>query len=495
MFVRAIAGRLVRAILVRITLRHRAIRRAQSRLDRLAARRVRFLICIPYLKSGGGELVACNLAHAFKHLYGPGSCAVLVTDWSGLIVKLIFPENTFNRYPDGVEIVDIVALSHLPYQQRLWELMTAIMAMGPELIINVNSDTMWQLYERFAQELSRQVRLGTVAFVHVGDKDGKPIGYTATHLERLLPFLDFVITDNESVIRQLGREFASVAATDRVLTRTEFAAAKFLAKRIDPTSRETRDVAQYLGQAKEAEWLAAKFMAHEIIPLDAHDLAKFCCLYQFTAAPQERCAIRQRKRPQILWASRVSRVKFPELLPRIARLLPDCDIHAYGAREIGYRWPTLKSLLLPQYDLGDRIARAPNLFWRGAYKSFARLPLCRFDAFLYTSVYDGLPNVLLEAGANRIPIIAPATVGGIGELIDERTGWPISDPYSARAYADRLRDALRSPREAERRGEVLAQIIAKRHSFDAFCERVRDLAEAPSKAVVSLNSERAGLCA
>jgi glycosyltransferase involved in cell wall biosynthesis len=482
---RAIASRLASTAWNRVTLRYHATRRAQLRLDKLAERRVRFLICIPYLKSGGGEKVAANLAHAFAHLYGPDSCAVLVTDWNGLVVRLVFPENVFNNYPDGVPIVDVVALRRLPHQQRLWELMTAIMSMRPEMVFNVNSDTMWQCYERFAPEMSRRMRLGTVAFVHVGDKDGKPVGYTATHLERLLPFLDFVVTDNKTIIRELGQELISIPATEHVLRQTELAAAKLLTKRADPTKRETRDIAQYLGcTPSRAEWTAANLLAHQITAtnLETHDLAKFRCLYQFTALTCARVSPlpNKERRPQILWASRVTRVKFPELLPRIARLLPDCDIHAYGAREVGYRYPAVKSLMLSDYDLGERLEKAPNLFWRGPYKSFADLPLARFDAMLYTGLYDGLPNVLLEAAANRIPIVAPTTVGGIAELINDDSGWPVDNPYDPRAYAECLRDVLRCPQEADKRADALVHVIARRHSFEAFCGAVRELVEARS---------------
>src|SRR5215813_4053425 len=101
--------RLIRAAYARATLRTGSIRRAQRRLDALAARGCRFLICIPYLKSGGAERVAANLTHALSHLYGPENVAVLVTDWSGLMVRLIFSENVFNNYPSGVQIVDVTA--------------------------------------------------------------------------------------------------------------------------------------------------------------------------------------------------------------------------------------------------------------------------------------------------------------------------------------------------------------------------------------------------
>ena len=140
-------------------------------------------------KSGGAERVAANLAQAFSLLYGPDSVAVLVTDWSGLA----FPENVFASYPRGVPIIKVVALSRASFHERTWDLMTALMSMRPEMVINVNSQAMWECYERFGPELSAHVRLGKVAFGHAVDKGGKPIGYTATHLERLLPFLDFVI--------------------------------------------------------------------------------------------------------------------------------------------------------------------------------------------------------------------------------------------------------------------------------------------------------------
>jgi hypothetical protein len=98
-------------------------------------------------------------------------------------------------------------------------------------------------------------------------------------------------------------------------------------------------------------------------------------------------------------------------------------------------------------------------------------------------LYDGLPNVLLEAGANRLPIIAPVRVGGIGELIDERTGWPVTDPYDARAFAESFRELVHRPEEARIRADALADLIARRHSLDSFRDAVRDLVENPTSAV------------
>jgi len=478
-----IVMRLASAVYTRGTLRTFAVRKAQRRLDALAARGCRFLICIPYLKSGGAERVAANLAHALSHLYGPESVAVLVTDWSGLFVRIIFSENVFNNYPSGVQIIDVTAMSHASYDERVWDLMTAIVSMRPEMVININSHLMWECWERFAPELSRHTRLGTVAFLHMADKGGKPIGYTATHLERFLPFLNFVISDNESYVTELKCSFTSSPITEKVANPIEWAAAKLLTTGLDVTKRTGHDLAHYVAVHKptEAEWTTAKLLAKQMpsTTLAQHDAAKFRCFYQYTATGKDRSPIPRvnNKRPQILWTSRVTRSKFPELLPRIARLLPHCDIHAYGAREFGYRFPTAKRLLLPQYDLGDRLSKATNLFWHGGYRSFDAIRPERFDVLVYTSLYDGLPNVLLEAGAHGIPIVAPITVGGINELISEETGWPVLNHYDAREYADRIRDVLNSARDAIKRADALSRLIGARHSFGGFCTDVQKFVE------------------
>src|SRR4051812_41431305 len=109
------ARRALAAAFASVTLRTRAIRKAQKELDAFAARGCRFLICIPYLKSGGAERVAANLATALTDVYGPGCVGVLVTDWSGLAVRLIFPENSATSYPREVAFTNIVALSRAPY--------------------------------------------------------------------------------------------------------------------------------------------------------------------------------------------------------------------------------------------------------------------------------------------------------------------------------------------------------------------------------------------
>jgi glycosyltransferase involved in cell wall biosynthesis len=63
----------------------------------------------------------------------------------------------------------------------------------------------------------------------------------------------------------------------------------------------------------------------------------------------------------------------------------------------------------------------------GGYDDFARIVRQDHSAFVYTSAWDGLPNVLLEAASANLPIVAP-DIGGIRDLIPmQRLIRPVDD--------------------------------------------------------------------
>ena len=105
----------------------------------------------------------------------------------------------------------------------------------------------------------------------------------------------------------------------------------------------------------------------------------------------------------------------------------------------------------------------------GLYSSFSELPTHKSGAFLYTTLWDGLPNVLLAAGAAGLPIVAPP-IGGIGELIDEGTGWLIKDHGNPGAYLKALEEIRCNSSEAIRRTSALRDRLAKSHSWSAYIE-------------------------
>ena len=119
---------------------------------------------------------------------------------------------------------------------------------------------------------------------------------------------------------------------------------------------------------------------------------------------------------KILWASRLCEEKRPDLLVQIAselkRLIPALHICAFGSGDPNSDWITL-------------LADTPGLEYHGPFSEFDSLQPEGFDAFLYTSSFDGLPNVVLEAMGWGLPVIAP-DVGGISEAVrDGETGFLI----------------------------------------------------------------------
>lgn len=167
-------------------------------------------------------------------------------------------------------------------------------------------------------------------------------------------------------------------------------------------------------------------------------------------------------RHRILWASRLDAQKRPELLAQIAELaltdLPQVQFEMWGAA------------VLDRVDMG-RFTRLKNLTYRGPFNGFAALPLDRYGLFVYTSSFDGLPNILLEAMQAGLVCIGPG-LGGIPEVLDAATGFVVDpnlpDEEMARAYLAAIADCLADPAGMERRGAAARRKIATAHSRESF---------------------------
>jgi glycosyltransferase involved in cell wall biosynthesis len=167
-----------------------------------------------------------------------------------------------------------------------------------------------------------------------------------------------------------------------------------------------------------------------------------------------------RQKFSVLWAGRWCREKNLELLLNICRSSPDMEFHVFGAGEDHYA----RLLSQAQADLD-------NLIIEGRYPSFDALPLARHDVFLYTSLWDGMPRVLVSAGASGMPVVAP-DVGGIRELVDDETGWLVRDSNDVHAFVRALRSVRAAPAEADRRRRQLMERVVKDHNWQDFRHRL-----------------------
>lgn len=163
----------------------------------------------------------------------------------------------------------------------------------------------------------------------------------------------------------------------------------------------------------------------------------------------------------ILWASRITLSKRPDLLIKIARALPDIGFDVFGYTEDAER----------HYE--SELKALPNIALRGKYESLSALAAeGSYSAFLYTSAWDGLPNVLLEATAAGLPVIASA-ICGVPEFINDQTGYPVFAIDNVDAYVAEIRSALADPAQREQKWQRARELLSTQHSPEHFLDSLR----------------------
>jgi glycosyltransferase involved in cell wall biosynthesis len=383
---------------------------SMNKFDALFNRHYRVIICIPWLSTGGAERVAANLAAAFRNLYGEGSVAVLVMDFSPAEVQKRFPNQptVASWFAPDITVVDVTGTKRLDPARRLSAFAKLILSIAPEFVVCVNSQTMWDCYLTHGHQMSRYVRLVGCLFCNDYDLRDAPGGYAVSYFRETLANIEAVITDQVAFATELSERY---------------------------------------------------------MLLDS-ERAKLHCIYQpvsvamraHSHARLERLRRPRSYRRQILWAGRLTRQKAPDLLALIASRASYCDIHVYGSGEF------------------RESRNSPNLFYHGPFDSFEGIATDTFDAFLYTSRWDGLPNVLLEAAACRLPIIAQLT-GGIGELVTESTGWPVERASDLDRLLVRIQEVCFEfdAHQGPARLDAMSQLIQSRHTFETFCQSVKSI--------------------
>ena len=165
-------------------------------------------------------------------------------------------------------------------------------------------------------------------------------------------------------------------------------------------------------------------------------------------------------RPRILWGGRLDRQKRFDLAREIAAAMPDVDFICWG-----------KAVL----DAENKALKLPsNMTLNAPFQKYSELPLDNCTGWLYTSEWDGLPTILIELGAFGVPIVASA-VGGVPELIDDTTGWPVPEDADVAAYVVALREMISNPALRKVRSRALQARVAERHSMDNYATLINSL--------------------
>ncbi len=101
--------------------------------------------------------------------------------------------------------------------------------------------------------------------------------------------------------------------------------------------------------------------------------------------------------PQWLWVSRVEPLKGTEILKIIASLRPQYDFHIYGPL---------------QHSLEGASLISDNITYRGILTDISAAIFSNYIGFVFTSLFEGMPNIVLEMTQHAIPMVL-ADVGGL----------------------------------------------------------------------------------
>lgn len=374
---------------------HKAIRK------RLPAETFGTVICVPWLRTGGADLVACLLAQGLLDVRPDEKVLILRTD-SPLIDR---PD----WLPDSVQSVDISdLLGRLPQAEVEYMLYVVLLGLSPRRVINVNSRLCWQMMARFGARLVSDIKLYSYMFCWDQTEDGKKVGYPDMFFTSTAPFLTATLTDTEFLRREL-----------------------LLAYR--PPDNVGDKVVSLFSPARTKPW-------------------------SITAAELSLATVQERPRQRVLWAGRLDRQKRFDIVQRVATLMPDVDFLCWGA-----------ALL----DAPPNLSTLPtNIKLESSFNGFDDLPLQDADLWLFTSQWEGMPTTIIELAMRGMPMVG-TSVGGVPELLNPETGWPVPVDSPAGAYVGAIREALSSADERLKRARAFQQRAVRYYTFENYTRQLR----------------------
>jgi glycosyltransferase involved in cell wall biosynthesis len=146
---------------------------------------------------------------------------------------------------------------------------------------------------------------------------------------------------------------------------------------------------------------------------------------------------------------------------RVCRTAPGAELSIYGYGDL-------------QEGLQSQIARlglAGRARLEGRTEDSAAT-LQDFDVFVFSSVNEGLPLVILEAMAAGLPIIT-TDVGGIPEVLPKDSAW-LCPPGDAQALAAAMLHAINCA-DLRERGEIARRLAAASYGMEHMAGRYQEL--------------------
>jgi glycosyltransferase involved in cell wall biosynthesis len=208
--------------------------------------------------------------------------------------------------------------------------------------------------------------------------------------------------------------------------------------------------------------------------------------------PEERIAIIRNAinterfdRPDPAYRDRL-RAYFPEprgqIVGAAGRLSPEKGFHLLirAARDLLRDDPSLGFILFGDGPLRDKLARKieqaglAGKFVLGGFRDDLDRVLPFFDLLVLPSFNEGLPNVVLEAFAARVPVVATA-VGGTPEIIEHGVNGYLVPPGDVVLLRERIAHVFHSESRRKTMGARGREKVHREFSFEAQSKQYQEL--------------------
>jgi glycosyltransferase involved in cell wall biosynthesis len=369
--------------------------------------KLNYLMLLPLFSMGGGELVTMDFIYTIIHENKQNGILLLVTDKNYIKNSFDIPENVL------IIVLDEF-LESITYSSKKVFIFDLINLIRPDVIHNINSDVMWNLIIEKGDHIRSIAKLYSNIFCFQYNMQMERIGYAEQYLQKAIPYLDGLLSDNKRFISDAINEY-------------------------------------HLNEYSEK--FHCLYTPAQITSLNSPDIVK----ERINQYPGKR---KTRNRLRCVWAGRLDEEKRWSQFLQIVERASCYDFEMYGQAVIDQQKE------IPQY---------PNLNFRGGFKSsIEEFILNDFDVFLFTSRWEGLPTTLIATGSCGIPIIAPV-VGGVGEIITTETGYPLPEQATVNDFLEALKEVESDPYEASRRARNLLDLVLSQHSWEQFRNGVLSL--------------------
>jgi len=162
-----------------------------------------------------------------------------------------------------------------------------------------------------------------------------------------------------------------------------------------------------------------------------------------------------------LWISRLEPFKGTEILAKLAEIRPKEEFHLFGPQQG------------PPSELG---LLAQNIYLHPSLPDIAKARLDDYDGFIFTSLFEGMPQIVLEMSQHGLPMVL-ADVGGLRETFSDDSVIFIASgktvEQAAKAYSTALdRLSTMSPKETEQMATAAYREAVKRHNPESHLKAV-----------------------